>query len=246
MQAALLTIGDEILAGDIENTNATWLTTQLTERGVTTERILVIPDERSLIARKVSEYADAFDAVIITGGLGGTHDDVTMDAVADAFGVAREMDPAARKAVEETIEAARERIPDLDIDLEAHAALPAGGQAIHNEEGLAPGCVIENVYVFPGIPREMHPMFASVAEAFAGDSQFRFVHTTTPEGKYTPMLTDARDRYPDLAFGSYPSGSDGEWHNRIKITGEDDERLAEATDWIEARVETDDAAPDAD
>jgi molybdenum cofactor synthesis domain-containing protein len=237
MQAALLTIGDELLAGDTENTNASWLAAQLTSRGVTTKRVLVIPDEIDLIARKVREYSEAFDAVILTGGLGGTHDDVTMTAVARAFDRELVVDELARTDVEETLEGVRERLPDLDIDVDAHASIPAGGRPLLNEEGLAPGCVIGNVYVLPGIPREMKPMFVSVVEEFSGTARSRVVYTTTPEGEYTGLLTEARDRF-DVSVGSYPSRSEGRRRNRIKLLGEDEDRLAEAADWIEARVDS--------
>ena len=236
MQAALLTIGDELLAGDTENTNATWLAAQLTSRGVTTKRVLVIPDDRELIARTVREYSEKFDAVIVTGGLGGTHDDVTMAAVAAAFDLELVVDELARADVEETMEAVHERLPDLEIDIDAHAAIPAGGRALCNEEGLAPGCVIENVYVLPGIPREMKPMFESVLEEFSGSARSRVVYTTTPEGEYTSALVAARDRF-SVSVGSYPSRSGGERRNRIKLLGEDETRLEAAAAWIEARVE---------
>ncbi|MFC6725594.1 molybdopterin-binding protein, partial [Halobium palmae] len=81
MDVAVLTIGDELLAGDTENTNATWLARQLTGRGATVKRISVVPDDRTVIADRVREWRESFDDVIVTGGLGGTHDDVTMDAV---------------------------------------------------------------------------------------------------------------------------------------------------------------------
>ena len=236
MQAALLTIGDELLAGDTENTNATWITAELTSRGVTTKRVLVIPDDIELIARKVCEYSAEFDVVIVTGGLGGTHDDVTMDAVARAFDRELAVDELARADVAETLDAVRERLPDLDIDVEAHASIPAGGRALINEDGLAPGCVVENVYVLPGIPREMEPMFESVAEDFAGTARSREVYTTTPEGQYTAMLMDARDRFP-VSVGSYPSRGENGRRNRIKLVGEDEARLTEAAEWIEARVD---------
>jgi len=236
MQAALCTIGDELLAGDTENTNATWIAARLTARGVSTRRILVIPDEVDLIARKVREYAEKFDAVIVTGGLGGTHDDVTMDGVAAAFDLELEIDELARADVAETLAEVRERLPNLDLDVDAHASIPAGGRALLNDEGLAPGCVVENVYVLPGIPREMEPMFESVVEEFSGAARSRVVYTTTPEGQYTSDLMDARDRF-SVAIGSYPGRSDGERRNRIKLVGEDEAVLKEAAAWIEARVE---------
>ena len=85
MQAAILTVGEELLAGDTENTNGTWLAGQLTDRGVAVARILAVPDEEGVIAGAVDRYSDTFDAVVVTGGLGGTPDDVTMSAVAAAF-----------------------------------------------------------------------------------------------------------------------------------------------------------------
>lgn len=236
MQAALLTIGDELLAGDTENTNATWIASRLTARGVATRRILVIPDDVELIARKVCEYSEQFDAVIVTGGLGGTHDDVTMPAVARAFDRELAVDELARADVEATLEEVRERLPDLDLDVDAHASIPAGGRALLNEAGLAPGCVVENVYVLPGIPREMKPMFESVAEEFSGTARSETVYTTTPEGQYTSTLMAARDRF-SISIGSYPGRHEGQRRNRIKLVGEDEEVLEEAATWIEARID---------
>jgi molybdenum cofactor synthesis domain-containing protein len=171
MQVALLTVGDEILAGDIENTNATWLARQLTERGVTVTRILTVPDDRAVIAGTLSDWTDQFDAVVVTGGLGGTPDDVTMDAVADAVGAEMAVNDEAREDVEATIAAYREqypdlaeRYPDLDLDVTQHASIPAGARPLLNTVGLSPGCVIDDVYVFPGIPEEMKAMFDAVAE----------------------------------------------------------------------------------
>ena len=86
MNAAVVTVGDELLVGDTENTNATWLCDRLDARGVAVRRVTVVPDEVSEIARVVNEYYAEYDAVIVTGGLGPTHDDVTMEAVAAAFG----------------------------------------------------------------------------------------------------------------------------------------------------------------
>ncbi|MFC6754387.1 molybdopterin-binding protein, partial [Halorubrum tibetense] len=86
MDVALITVGDELLAGDTVNMNANWLAAELADRGVTVTRILSVPDDRLTIADRVAAYAEAFDAVVVTGGIGGTPDDVTMEAVAAAFG----------------------------------------------------------------------------------------------------------------------------------------------------------------
>lgn len=155
MEVALITVGDELLAGDTVNTNANWLAAELSDRGVAVKRILSVPDDRAVIAECVRAYADAFDAVIVTGGLGGTPDDVTLEAVADAFD--RELVPTdlTREAVERRLAEIRERLPDSDVnvDVEAEAAVPEGSRPLLNDSGLAPGCVVEGVYVMPGIPR---------------------------------------------------------------------------------------------
>ena len=86
MNVGIITIGDELLSGDIENSNATWLCTQLTEAGVVTDRVVMLPDRKETISEHVRDYSDTFDAVIITGGLGDTPDDVTMEAIAEEIG----------------------------------------------------------------------------------------------------------------------------------------------------------------
>lgn len=235
MDVALLTVGDELLSGDTANTNATWLATQLTERGATVARILVVPDDRELLASKVVEYSDLFDATIVTGGLGGTPDDRTMEGVAAAFDRSLVVNERARSDVEERVETVREEFPDIDVDIEAEASIPDGSQPLLNEPGLAPGCVLENVYVLPGIPREMKAMFEKIEERFAGDVRSRTVFTPTPEADLVSDLTAAEERF-DVAVGCYPDREVR--HNRIKLVGNDTDELAAARDWLGERIET--------
>ena len=234
MDAALLTVGDELLAGDIENTNATWIARQLADRGVTLARIAVVPDEVSVVADYVRSFSDQFDAVVVTGGLGGTPDDVTMDGVAAAFDRPLVVDEAAREDVERTVEAVRDEYPDLDLDVERHASIPEGARPLLNTDGLSPGCVVENVYVVPGIPREMKAMFDQFEEEFSGTRVTRTFETSMVEGEVTPMLQDAHEGLPDVSLGSYPSR--GETPNRIKVTAEDEAALDEAEAWLREHV----------
>lgn len=235
MEVALLTIGDELLAGDTANTNATWLAERLTERGVTVTRILTVPDERALIAERVREYSGAFDGVIVTGGIGGTPDDVTLDAVADAFGQDLVVSEQARTAVEQRLDEIGDAVPDLDIDVDAEATIPESARPILNPEGLSPGCVVENVYVFPGIPRELKAMFGTVAEEFAGDAVSHFLYTVEPEANMISTLEAITEEF-DVSIGCYPDRNAR--HNRLKLTATDDATLAEATAWIRDRVDT--------
>ncbi|MGM0591950.1 MAG: competence/damage-inducible protein A [Halobacteriota archaeon] len=240
MDVGVLTIGDELLAGDIENTNATWLARQLTSRGVTVARILVVPDDLQLIEETVREWSEAFDAVVVTGGLGGTHDDVTMDAVAAAFDRELVVDPEARADVEETMRGYREtrpeleeRYPNLGIQIEEWASMPDGSRVILNPVGLCPGCAIEGVYVFPGIPEEMHAMFETVADDFGGDMVSEIIYTPAPEGSMTETIAYFHQQFT-VTVGSYPSRGD---YNRLKVSGRDADAVEAAAAWLCERIE---------
>ncbi|MFC5279281.1 competence/damage-inducible protein A [Halorubrum rubrum] len=231
MEVALITVGDELLSGDTVNTNANWLAARLAERGVSVTRILSVPDDRETIAERVATYGDAFDRVVVTGGIGGTPDDVTVEAVADAFGRDLAVSELARADVEERLAEIATRIPDrdLDVDVDREAALPAASRPLPNEAGLAPGCVLENVYVLPGIPEELKTMFESVADEFAGERRSRFLYTVEPEANIVPALEEAMNRF-DVTVGCYPDREAG--HNRLKLVGTDDEELAAGSDWL--------------
>jgi len=239
MDVALVTVGDELLSGDTENTNATWLARQLTERGATVTRMLTVPDDRTVIARWVRDFADAFDAVIVTGGLGDTPDDVTLEAVADALGREMDVQDAVRERVVEKARRFREQDPeyyethDFDLDPDETAALPADARPLQTEASFNPGCVVENVYVFPGFPEELRVMFESVADEFGGDVVSDSVQTGTPEGALKDVLDGVRDRF-DVAVGSYPArrGTPG----RVKVTGTDPGEVERAIAWVDERV----------
>jgi len=236
MNAAIVTVGNELLAGDIENTNATWLAGELTDRGVDVARVIVVPDDEQVVAARIREWAAEFDAVLVTGGLGGTPDDVTMPAV--AAGLDRELivDPIAESDVREKIDRIYEENPDLDFELRAewYASMPEGATAIPNPEGLAPGCVAENVYVLPGIPEEMRAVFGNVAADFAGDVVTRTLYSPEPEGALAAPLGEITDRF-EVRVGSYPNRSAD--RTRITVTGDSDATVSEAVSWLRERTD---------
>lgn len=241
MNVAVLSVGDEILAGDTVNTNASWLADRIDERGGRVRRILTVPDDRAVIAEAVREWSEAFDAVLVTGGIGGTPDDVTMEAVADGLDREFVVDPDQRKRLAEKARQFREENPemvaeyDLQMDLDLAASLPEGGRALTTDVGWAPGCAVENVYVLPGIPREMKATFELVADDFGGDVVSETIYTPEPEGALGDRLDEVRERF-DAAVGSYP-GVD-ETPGRLKVTGTDEAAVRTATDWLRERVET--------
>jgi molybdenum cofactor synthesis domain-containing protein len=226
MRVALVTVGDELLSGDTVNTNAAWLGERLADRGVTIERTTVVPDRVGDIARVVNEYRADYDAVIVTGGLGPTHDDVTMAGVAAAFG--REL--VRSEAVLEWLESeggyARE---DLT---EGTAHIPEGADPLHNEAGVAPGCVLDSVYVLPGVPDEMKAMFEGVADRFEGTRRYtETVAVDEPESAMLDRLRDLREEF-GVKVGSYPGET-----VRIKVEGTDESVVADAAAWLRERVE---------
>ncbi len=237
MDAALVTVGDELLAGDTVNTNATWLAGQLADRGVSVRRVLTVPDDEAVIADAVREYSDTFDAVIVTGGLGGTPDDVTMDAVARAFDRPLVPNDLAREDVEQTLAAYLEANPDLtlDVDVDAEASIPQDARPVINPEGLSPGCVVDNVYVLPGIPDEMEAVFAEVADEFAGEVRSETLYTTDPEANMIADLTAVREQF-GVSVGCYPDREAR--HNRLKVTGSDPDAVGLAVEHLRERVTT--------
>jgi len=236
MDVALVTVGDELLAGDTQNTNATWLAGQLADRGVAVRRVLVVPDVRATITDRVTAYSDAFDAVIVTGGIGGTPDDVTMEAVADAFDRELVVSDLALADVQQRLAELEGTIPDLDVDAEAEASVPDGSRPLLNSEGLTPGAVLENVYVLPGIPGEMKAMFRDVADEFQGTRVSRTLYTVEPEANIVPALNEARERF-DVHVGCYPDRDAR--HNRLKVSADDEATVTEAATWL---LETIDAS----
>ena len=231
MDVALITVGEELLAGDTENGNATWLAQQLTERGVTVRRVLVLPDERSIISERTRVYSEELDAVIVTGGIGGTPDDITMEAVGDAFGREMAPDELALEAVRERLAEFEEEVPELDLEVDetAEASIPEGSRPLLNTAGLAPGCVLENVYVLPGHPDEMKSMFESVADEFQGDAVAETLYTTEPEAHIVPALEEIQEQF-DVSVGCYPDKEHG--RNRLKLSGTDRGIVREATEWL--------------
>ncbi|WP_363467927.1 competence/damage-inducible protein A [Halogeometricum borinquense] len=231
MNVAIVTVGNELLAGDIENTNATWLAQELTERGVKVARVITIPDEETTIAETVRVWSMSFDAVVVTGGLGGTPDDLTMPGVAAGLDRELTVDPVAAADVEATIDRILERKPDIEFDLkvEWYASMPAGATPIPNPEGLAPGCVAENVYVLPGIPEEMRAVFDNVADDFGGTVATTTFYTPEPEGAMAEPLATVATEF-GVRVGSYPNRNGA--RTRIKLTATDAAVLDEASSWL--------------
>ncbi len=208
---ALVVIGNEILSGKVQDSNAYFAARELRKLGVALQRVVVIPDEIPMIAEEVARCSASFDIVITSGGVGPTHDDLTMEGVAAAF---------KRKIVVH---------PDLERLIRAHyvgkinaaglkmAEVPEG--SILNEAGdiRFPTVQIENVYVLPGIPQLFEAKLNALKPRFAADPYFmRAIYTSATEGVIAEHLNACLAEFPELMLGSYPRIGNPEY--RVKLT----------------------------
>ncbi|WP_224336449.1 competence/damage-inducible protein A [Haloprofundus halobius] len=226
MRTAIVSVGDELLVGDTVNTNAAWLGERLTARGATVERVTTVPDRLADIAQVVNESLAASDAVLVTGGLGPTHDDVTMEGVAAAVGKSLEPHAEASAWLAERGGYAADEGEPRTVEL------PAGARFLPNDVGVAPGAVVESVYVLPGVPREMKAMFARVESEFTGtETHVERVLVDEPESALADRLADLQRRF-GVTVGSHPG--DGV---RVKISAADPQTAVEAAEWLREHTE---------
>jgi molybdenum cofactor synthesis domain-containing protein len=231
-RAAILTVGNELVSGDVENTNGSWLARRLAGLGIEVGLIAVLPDDVEQVAAFVREQAAAADAVLVTGGLGGTPDDVTREAIAAAFGVAQVEQPE----VADRLRARFRRDPDY---VARWARLPEGSRAVENPLGGAPGFAIGNVYVLPGLPAEMEAMFETLAEELRAGAPigcWRRTYRTT-ESRIVAVLEQMAERHPGVLVGSYPSFQPAGSEVEIVVKSADPDVLAAAVTWIEPALE---------
>ncbi|HZO62108.1 MAG TPA: molybdopterin-binding protein [Gaiellaceae bacterium] len=227
-RAVIVTVGNELLSGDVENTNGSWLGRRLAALGVEVVLIAVVADDIDRVASFVREQAAAVDVVVVTGGLGGTPDDVTREAIAAAFGVGQAEIP-------DVADRLRARFSGDPEYAARWAWLPEGSRPLEIPNGGAPGFVIGNVYVFPGLPAEMEAMFETVAaEIRAGEpiAAWRRTYRTT-ESRIAGVLEEAASRHPGVLVGSYPSFADGVAEVEVVVKSADPDALAAAAGWIE-------------
>jgi molybdenum cofactor synthesis domain-containing protein len=214
--AAIVVIGDEILSGKVRDTNSPWLAERLRERGVDLLRVCVIPDELDTIAEEVARSSALADHVFTTGGVGPTHDDVTLEGIARAFDVplARhpELETLIRKKVDGEPTPAALRMADV----------PEGTELWWDGELFFPVVVMRNVHIFPGVPTLLQLKFKEVAHRFSGDVvTSRSLRTGERESVIAARLADAQARWPTVAIGSYPQFDSKPWTVLITMDSRD-------------------------
>ena len=233
--AGVLIIGNEILSGRTQDTNLAYIAQGLGQVGVTLREARVIPDVAEVIIATVNEMRAMFDYVFTTGGIGPTHDDITSESIARAFGVPWTLHPEAHELM-----VARYRQQGVELN-EARlrmAHTPEGASLIRNPVSGAPGFRIGNVFIMAGIPRVMQGMFDSAKQELKGGRPMlsRSIACHLPEGIIAKGLGEIQGRYPDLDIGSYPFYRTGAFGTSLVLRGRDAERLAAGTEEVMALV----------
>jgi molybdenum cofactor synthesis domain-containing protein len=232
--AGILVIGNEILSGKVVDTNSPFLCRELRGLGVDVERIAVIPDVIETIADDVRTMSRAYDLVFTSGGVGPTHDDLTMDGVAAAFGRPIEVN----EGIVERITRAQGKPPN-ESQLKM-AKLPRGAVLIDSGDLWFPVIVVENVHIFPGIPKLLETKFLSVRERFRGvPFQLRRVFLTQRESDIAEFLNETLIEFPELLMGSYPRTGEGTHHVMVTLESRDPGYLGRALDALLARLPAD-------
>jgi molybdenum cofactor synthesis domain-containing protein len=229
--AGIIVIGNEILSGKVVDTNSPYLCRELRELGVELERIVVIPDVIEVIAGEVRTQSDAFDLVFTSGGVGPTHDDLTLDGVAKAFGE----DLVLNEALAARIERAQGSVPN-ESQLKM-ARIPSGAVLVDAGDLWFPVVVVNNVHVFPGIPSLLQKKFASVKERFRGEPfRLRRVFLTRRESEIAAVLNAVLAEFPDVQMGSYPRTGREDFYVMVTLESRDEAYLTRSLDELLARL----------
>jgi FAD synthetase len=221
--AGILVIGNEILSGKVVDTNSPFLTRELRALGVTVRRILTIPDELGEIAAAVAEFHRAYDVVFTSGGVGPTHDDVTIAGVARGLGRKVIRHPAIEGRLREFY---REKANEARLRM---ADVPEGTELIVDGRLGFPTIKCENIYVLPGIPEILEQKFLALRERFAASPYFlRVVYTREGEGAIAQHLNATLAAFPELLLGSYPKIGDPDYAVKLTLESKDQAYLERA------------------
>ena len=233
--AALVVIGDEILSGRTQDKNVAPVATWLNDQGIRLGEVRIVPDDLAQIGQTVNALRAAHDYLFTTGGIGPTHDDITVDAIAAAFGVPVIVHPDARAILEDYY---RDRPGGLNEARLRMARVPEGAELIPNPYSGAPGIKIENVHILAGVPN----IAASMLEALTGKLEGgRPVVSVTvgaraAESDVADLLRETEAAHPGVAIGSYPFFKDGRYGSNFVIRSEDGELAKSCGDALSERL----------
>jgi molybdenum cofactor synthesis domain-containing protein len=233
--AALIVIGDEILSGRTKDVNIGAVADFCTDLGIDLKEVRVVSDETDDIVAAVNALRARYTYVFTTGGIGPTHDDITADAVAKAFGVALPINARAREMLEARWKETGTEVNEARLRM---ARIPEGADLIINTVSAAPGFRIGNVHVMAGVPIIMRAMLEAIAPTLKGGKKVQSVtvRAAVGEGTVGGALGELQTLYPDVKIGSYPQMGKGRTMTELVLRSSDPVRLEEAAGKVRAMV----------
>lgn len=225
--AAMMVIGDEILSGRTRDSNMHYLAGELTRAGIDLKEVRVIADDHSAIIEAAQSLSAGFDHLFTSGGIGPTHDDITADGIAEAFGVSIDIRDDARAILEAHYARQDFKLNEARLRM---ARIPEGATLIDNPVSAAPGFTLGNVHVMAGVPSVFQAMVASVLPTLTGGQPLcsSSLRVERGEGDIAGPLSGIAERFNDLSFGSYPFQKNGIYGANIVVRGEDPEAVKAA------------------
>ena len=222
--AAALLIGNELLSGKVRESNLFDLAHTLRSLGVRLERVVMVSDDVEAIAAEVASLSSQYDVVFTSGGVGPTHDDVTIEAVARAFGVATHVDPSVAKLLSD---AYGEACTDAHLRM---ALVPDGACLTTNDDVPWPTVVMHNVWMLPGVPEVFRMKLGVIRSTLRGPAPFlsRAVYTRLDEADLKPMLDQIVETHSDVEVGSYPKGFDPDYKTKVTFDAREPDTLESA------------------
>lgn len=233
--AALLVIGDEILSGRTKDKNIGVIAGRMTEIGIRLREVRVVADDEADIVAAVNALRVRYTYLFTTGGIGPTHDDITADSIAKAFGVPIDIDPRARALMQASCDARGVELTPARLRM---ARLPQGSELVDNPISIAPGFRIGNVIVMAGIPEIMRVMLDAVTPSLKSGKRMlsETIALDRPESQIADLFAAHQQAYPDIAMGSYPAMRDGRPSVELVLRGTDSRRLADAVSGLKAKL----------
>jgi molybdenum cofactor synthesis domain-containing protein len=220
--AALLVIGDEILSGRTQDRNVAQVATWLNDQGIRLSEVRIVPDDTPRIAEAVNALRAQHDYLFTTGGIGPTHDDITVDSIAAAFGVPVIVHPGARAILEDYYLGRPGGLTDARLRM---ARVPEGAELLPNPSSGAPGVKMGNVYIMAGVPHIAAAMLAALDGKLEGGRPVVSVTigARAPESDVADLLRETEEAHPGVSIGSYPFFKDGGYGSNFVIRSEDSE-----------------------
>lgn len=218
--AAMLAIGDELLSGRTRDKNIGHLASALTLQGIDLKEVRIVSDEQEDIVAAINALRQRYDYVFTSGGIGPTHDDITADAIAVAFGVSIDHDPRAMKLLGDHY-ASREM--EFTTARQRMARIPDGAELIPNSVSIAPGFILDNVHVMAGVPSVFQAMLEAILPRLSGGHQMlsTAIECSHGEGTIGDELGEIQKQHPNTSIGSYPKFDGQSYSTQIVVRGRD-------------------------